>query len=135
MRILFFVFEKKIKNKSSQKGSDGISQEVEPVARAVEHRDGFLHDFGQAAESDADDDCEKQCPFPIAVLSRNVLFPIAPYAKEGEGGIHEGMHHLVESYYGRLDMGENRTRKSCQNQDDDSTQDSRVTISGQLFQA
>ena len=59
--------------------------------------------------------------------------PITPKACEGEERIHEEVHHLVETDDG-LYMGQIRTRKSSQNQDDDSAQDSRVTISGQSFQ-
>ena len=43
------------------------------------------------------------------------------------------MYHLVESDDG-LDAGQQRTRESGQNQDGDSAQDSRVTISGESLQ-
>ena len=123
---------KKIKNGDAEEGADAVGEEIEPVARAARY-EIFLQHFGQATVEDADDDGQQQSSFLIGFSIGNELFAIAPEAEEGEGGIHKEMHHLVEADDG-LDMGQTRTRNSCQNHDDDSAQESRVAISGQTFQ-
>ena len=121
-----------MKNAYAEAGSEGIGEEIVPVAGAAWH-DGFLHDFGEAAVCDADDDGQPKCSFPVGFSVGDELSPVAPKAEEGESGIHEDMHHLVKSDNG-LGVWKHRTRDSGQNQDDDSAQDSRVAISCQSFQ-
>ncbi len=121
-----------MKNAYSDEGSYAVGGKVEPVAGAAWH-EMFLHQFGDAAVSNADDDGKEQSPFTIDHAVVNELFAVAPKTEEGESGIHEDMHHFVNTHDG-LDPWKSRTRDSCQNQDDDSAQDSRVTISGQSFQ-
>ena len=121
-----------MKNIDSEAGADAVGEEIEPVAHTPRH-EGFLDDFGESAIGNADDDGENQGSFAVGFVVGNELLAVAPNAEEGKSGIHECMHDLVKTYNG-LDIGQIRTRKPCQNQDDDSAQDSRVTISGQSFQ-
>ena len=123
---------KKIKNGDAEEGADAVGKEIEPVARAARNK-VFLQHFGQATIEDADDDGQQQSVLLIGFSIGNELFAITPEAEEGESGIHEKMHHLVKADNG-LDMGQTRTRNSCQNHDDDSAQESRVAISSELFQ-
>ena len=123
---------KKVKKRCSQQCPDAVGEEIDPVASAAGD-EVFLHQFGQSAVGDADDDGEEDGLASICYPVGNELFAVAPKAKEGESGIHAEMRHLVEAHNG-LDAWKNRTRKPCQNQDDDSAQDSRVAISGQPFQ-
>ena len=123
---------KKINNRGSDEGADDVGKEVDPVAGAAGD-EVFLHQFGDASIGDADDDGKEKGLALIGDSIGDELLAIPPEAKEGEGGIHEQVCHLVEAHDG-LDMRKNGTRKSCQNQDDDSTQNSRVAISGQSFQ-
>ena len=116
----------------SDEGSDAVGEQVEPVAGAT-WNEVFLHQFGESAIGNADDDGKQDGSFLVAYPVGNELFAIAPKASEGESGIHADVGHLVEPN-GWLDAWENRTRKSGEDQDDDSTQDSRVAISCQLFQ-
>ena len=116
----------------SDEGADAVGEQVEPVAGAA-WNEVFLHKFGESAIGDADDDGKQDGSFLVAYTVGNELFAIAPKASEGESGIHADVGHLVDPN-GWLDAWENRTRKSGEDQDDDSTQDSRVAISCQLFQ-
>ena len=121
-----------MKNGGSDEGSNAVGEEVEPVAGARRH-EKFLHQFGESAIGNADDDGDEQCFFLIVYSVVNELFAIAPKTGEGETGIHAEVRHLVEADEG-LGVWKTRTRKPCQDQDDDSAQDSRVTIFSQSFQ-
>ena len=110
-QILFFSSEKKIKNKYADKDSDGVGNQITPVARAAEQRDGFLHDFGQSTVGDADDDGKDDGFSPVVLPVGYELFAIAPEAGKGETCIHDDMGHLVETD-GRFDAGKQRTRES-----------------------
>ena len=110
-QILFFLAVKKIKNRDSDEGADGIGGEVDPVASAAGD-EVFLHQFGEAAVGDADDEGEENGSLLVDYPVGNELFAITPKTEEGEGGIHEKMHHLVEAHHG-LDTWKNRTRKPC----------------------
>ena len=132
MRILFFAVKKKIEKQGSQTGSEAVGNEVEPVAGAGGH-DIFLYHFGQAAVGNADDDGEQDGSFLVGQPVGNELAAVAPQTGKGETCIHEDVYHLVESD-GGLDMRKQRPREHCQNQDDDSAQDSRDAISCQSFQ-
>ena len=121
-----------MKNCGSEECSNGIGKEVTPVADAQGDK-VFLHQFSETTVCNADDDGDEQ-GFPLVVFPvGNELFTVSPKAKERESGVHDKMHHFVDAHDG-LDTWKTRTRKSCQNQDDDSAQDSRVAISGQPFQ-
>ena len=132
MRILFFAVKKKIEKQGSQKCSEAVGEEVEPIAGAGGH-DMLLYHFGQATIGNADDYGEQNGSFLVVQPVGNELAAIAPKTSEGETCIHEDMHHLVESDDG-LGMGKQRSREHGQNQDDDSAQDSRDAISGESFQ-
>ena len=128
MANFIFFAVKKVENADTNEGPDGICDEIKPVSSAS-WDDGFLDDFGQPAVEDADDSGKPQGFFPIGFVVLDILFSIAPNTQESETHVHDDMSELVKAY-DRFDSGEKRTRKSCQNQNDDSTQDSRETISG-----
>ena len=123
---------KKIKNEDSKHSPEAVGEEVEPVAGALGDEE-FLQQFGEAAVGDADGKGEQQGFLLVGCTVGDELLAVAPDACEGEAGIHQEMHRFVEADDG-LDVRKNGTRKPCQNQDDDSAQDSRVAISGQSFQ-
>ena len=129
---LFFTSEKYCKNYDANECADAVGEEVETVADASGDK-VFLHDFGDAAVCDADDRCQQQGPPAVGLSVGGILLPITPKAGKGEEAVHKEMYHLVGTDDG-LDMGQTRTRKSSQNQDDDSAQDSRVTISCESVQ-
>ena len=90
MNFIFFPV-KKIKNGDSEKRPEAVGEEVFPVAGAVGN-DEFLHEFGQAAIGDADDEGEEQGPLLIGFALGGELFAIAPETGESEAGVHACVH-------------------------------------------
>ena len=85
-----------MKNAYSDEGSYAVGGKVEPVAGAAWH-EMFLHQFGDTAIGETDDDGKENGSFLIGFAVVDILLPVAPKAKEGKAGVHEDMHHLVET--------------------------------------
>ena len=85
-----------MKNVASKQGADAVGKPVEPVASAARY-EVFLHQFGEAAVGNADDDGEEQGSFLVGLALRGISLTVAPQTKEGKGGIHQHVRHLVES--------------------------------------
>ena len=102
---------KKVKKRCSQQCPDAVGKEIDPVAGAAGD-EVFLHQFGQSAVGDADDDGEEGGLSFVMYPVGDELLAVAPEAEEGEDGIHAEMCHLVEAHDG-LDAWKNRTREPC----------------------
>lgn len=110
--------EKKGKSQYSDASSNAVGKEIEPITGSRGHK-VFLHQFGEGAKGYADEKGQDDGLFSVCQPVGGILLAIAPKAGKGEARIHEQVHPLVEPD-NWLDARKQRTRKSGQNQDDDS---------------
>ena len=116
----------------AQKASNGVGDPVVNAAGA-QGDEGFLHDFGDRTEHDADGENQPYSLFAVGLTVVVVRFAVAPKRDEGEAEVHEQVDEFVQPEDG-LHLGQIRTRQPSQQQDDRCAKDSRVTISSESFQ-
>ena len=131
MQIISASVEKII-NCHAQEASDDIGDPVKNATGTARDQ-GFLDDLGERSEGNADGQNGPKCLLSVIVAVLFVRLALTPKGDEGEAEIHEKVDHLVQSEDG-LHLGENRTRKSRQQQNHRCTEDSRVTISSKSIQ-
>ena len=131
MQIISASVEK-IVNCHAKDASDGIGDPVVNAAGTCRDQ-GFLHDFGDRSEYDADAENQPNGLFAVGLTIVVVGFAVAPKRDKGEAEVHKQVDEFVQPE-DRLHLGQIRTRQPSQQQDDRCAKDSRVTISSESFQ-
>ena len=72
----------------AQKASDGVGDPVVNAA-GTQGDEGFLHDFGECAEHDANDENQPNSLFAVGLTVVAVGFAVTPKCNEGEPQVHE----------------------------------------------
>ena len=110
------VTKQKISNYRTKNASDEVCNPVVDASGTAWNQI-FLHEFGKQSVGCTDTQGNPQGFLAIGVPVFLERFAISPQASEDEPSIHQQMHHLVKPEDG-FDMGQNRTRQSCQHQND-----------------
>lgn len=110
------VMKQKISNYRTKNASDEVCNPV-VNATGTAWNQIFLHEFGKQPIGYTD---TQGNPQGFSAVNTSVFLEglaVTPQAGEDEPCIHQQMHHLVKPEDG-FDMGQNRTRQSCQHQND-----------------